>query len=130
MEKTCPTFTNGELTLPEAIEIEKLFLRSLLTHLAAEVSTFETRRSQHRLLEILSPEQIQIGAEQGKVKSSDSELDQKVEADAAVEIALQASEDGLCFVFIDDEQVETLDATVMFQPTLQLIFLRLGAWCG
>ncbi len=131
MGKTRPTFTDWELTLPEAIEIETLSLRSLLTHLVfAEVSAFETRQSQRRLLRILSPEQIQLGVEQGKIDSGGSELDQKVEADAAVEVALQAFEDGLYFVFIDDEQIETLDTKVMLKPTSQLMFLRLVPLVG
>jgi hypothetical protein len=131
MGKTRPTFTDWELTLPQDIELADLSLRSLLTHLVfAEVSAFETRQSQRRLLRILSPEQIQLGVEQGKIESGGSELDQKVEADVAVEVALQAFEDGLYFVFIDDDQIETLDAKVMLKPTSQLLFLRLVPLVG
>jgi hypothetical protein len=131
MGKTRPTFTDWELTLPEAIETTKLTLRSLLTHLVrAEVSAFETRQGQRRLLRILSPEQIQLGLEQGKVDSGGSELDQKVEANAAVEVALQAFEDGLYFVFIDDEQIEGLDAIAPLTPNSQLLFLRLVPLVG
>ena len=131
MGKTRPTFTDWELTLPEAIEIEQISLRSLLTHIVrAEVSAFETRQSQRRLLRILSPEQIQLGLEQGKVESGGSELDQKVEVDAAVEVALQAFEDGLYFVFVDDEQIEELDAIAPLKPNSQLLFLRLVPLVG
>jgi hypothetical protein len=131
MGKTRPTFTDWELTLPQAIDPAELSLRSLLTHLVfAEVSAFETRQSQRRLLRILSPEQIQLGLEQGKVDSGGSELDQKVEADAAIEVALQAFEDGLYFVFIDDDQIETLDAKVTIKPASQLLFLRLVPLVG
>jgi hypothetical protein len=131
MGKTRPTFTDWELTLPQDIETADLSLRSLLTHLVfAEVSAFETRQGQRRLLRILSPEQIQLGVEQGKIESGGSELDQKVEVDTAVEVALQAFEDGLYFVFIDDNQIETLDAKVMLKPTSQLLFLRLVPLVG
>jgi hypothetical protein len=131
MGKTRPTFTDWELTLPEAIETANLSLRSLLAHIVlAEVSAFETRQSQRRLLRILSPEQIQLGVEQGKVDSGGSELDQKVEAQAAVEVALQAFEDGLYFVFVDDIQIEDLDAMVALKPTSQLLFLRLVPLVG
>lgn len=131
MGKTRPTFTDWELTLPEAIETAKLSLRSLLTHIVfAEVSAFEARQSQRRLLRILSPEQIQLGLEQGKIDSGGSELDQKVEADAAVEVALQAFEDGLYFVFIDDEQIERLDEIAPLKSDSQLLFLRLVPLVG
>jgi hypothetical protein len=131
MGKTRPTFTDWELTLPQDIELADLSLRSLLTHLVfAEVSAFETRQSQRRLLRILSPEQIQLGVEQGKIESGGSELDQKVDANTAVEVALQAFEDGLYFVFVDDDQIENLDAKVMLKPTSQLLFLRLVPLVG
>ncbi|WP_404789881.1 hypothetical protein [Altericista sp. CCNU0014] len=131
MGKTRPTFTDWELTLPEALETTNLSLRSLLTHIVrAEVSAFKTRQSQRRLLRVLSPEQIQLGVEQGKIESGGSELDQKVEADAAVEAALQAFEDGLYFVFIDDEQIETLDAIAPLTSNSQLLFLRLVPLVG
>jgi hypothetical protein len=131
MGKTRPTFTDWELTLPQDIELANVSLRSLLTHIVrAEVSAFETRQSQRRLLRILSPEQIQLGLEQGKVESGGSELDQTVEVDKAIEVALQAFEDGLYFVFIDDEQIERLDAKVMLKSTSQLIFLRLVPLVG
>jgi hypothetical protein len=131
MGKTRPTFTDWELTLPQDIEPTDMSLRSLLTHLVrAEVSAFETRQSQRRLLQILSPEQIQLGLEQGKVESGGSELDQKVEVDNAVEVALQAFEDGLYFVFIDDQQIEGLDAIAPLTPNSQLLFLRLVPLVG
>lgn len=131
MGKSRPTFTDWELTLPETIETAKLSLRSLLTHIVfAEVNAFETRQSERRLLRILSPEQIQLGVEQGKVDLGGSELDQKVEAQAAVEVALQAFEDGLYFVFIDDNQIEDLNATVALEPASQLLFLRLVPLVG
>jgi hypothetical protein len=131
MGKTRPTFTDWELTLPQDIEPADLSLRSLLTHLVrAEVSAFETRQSQRRLLRILSPEQIQLGLEQGKVESGGSELDQKVEVDKAIEVALQAFEDGLYFVFIDDEQIEGLDAIAPLTSNSQLLFLRLVPLVG
>ncbi len=68
--------------------------------------------------------------EQGKLEAGGSELDQKVEADAAVEVALQAFKDELYFVFIDDDQIEHLDAKVVLKPTSQLMFLRLVPLVG
>jgi hypothetical protein len=131
MGKTRPMFTDWELTLPEAVETTALTLWSLLTHLVrAEVSAFETRQSQRRLLRILSLEQIQLGLEQGKVESGGSELNQKVEVDKAIEVALQAFEDGLYFVFIDDEQIEGLNAIAPLTPNSQLLFLRLVSLVG
>jgi hypothetical protein len=131
MGKTHPTFTDWELTLPNATRTTELTLRSLLTYIvSAEINAFETRQSQRRLLRILSPQQIQLGLAQGKVELGGSELDQKVEVDAAIEVALQAFEDGLYFVFIDDEQIEGLDAIAPLASHSQLLFLRLVPLVG
>jgi hypothetical protein len=131
MGKTRPTFANWELSLPEELGAGEVTLRSLLTHIVkAEVEAFGSRQSQRRLLNILSPEQIRMGLEQGKIDSGGSELEQDVEVGNAIETALQAFEDGLYFVFLDDEQIESLDAGVKVDSGSQLMFLRLVPLVG
>ncbi len=130
MGKTRPTFTDWELSLPKELEAT-ITLRSLLTHIVeAEVEAFRSRQTQRRLLNILSPEQIQIGLEQGKIDSGGSELDQAVEMETAIGTALQAFIDGFYFVFLDDEQIEDLEARVALTAQSQLLFLRLVPLVG
>ncbi len=131
MGKTRPTFANWELSLPEEIGGAEVTLRSLLTHIVqAEVEAFQLRQSQRRLLTILSPEQIQRDVEQGKIDAGGSELNQTVDIQTAVDIALQAFTDGLYFVFLDDEQIEDLEARVVLNADAQLLFLRLVPLVG
>ncbi|PSB21591.1 hypothetical protein C7B65_03130 [Phormidesmis priestleyi ULC007] len=131
MGKTRPTFANWELFLSEEMGDAEVTLRSLLTHIVqAEVEAFKTRQSQRRLLTILSPEQIQLGVEQGKIDAGGSELNQAVDVQIAVETALQAFIDGLYFVFLDDEQIEDLEAQVVLNARSQLLFLRLVPLVG
>lgn len=131
MGKTRPAFTDWELPLPEELDETNVSLRSLLTYLVqAEVDAFQVRQSQRRLLRILSPEQIQLGLEEGKIDSGGSELEQSVDVEAAVETALQAFADGLYYVFVDDQQIEQLETPVKLSPRSQLLFLRLVPLVG
>lgn len=131
MGKTRPTFANWELSLPEELEAQEITLRSLLTHIVhAEVEAFRSRQSQRRLLNILSPEQIQIGLVQGKIESGGSELDQAVEVGEAVETALEAFTDGFYYVFLDEQQIEDLEAKVVLNQQSELLFLRLVPLVG
>lgn len=127
--KTQPIFTDWQLPLPE---IEgALTLRNLLTQIVrAEVAGFEARQRQRRLIQVLSPAQISLGVEQGKVDLGGSDLDQEVDLERSIETALQAFTDGLYFVFLDDQQQENLDEIVTLKPNSQLLFLRLVALVG
>jgi hypothetical protein len=127
--KTQPLFTDWHLPLPALATA--LTLRDLLTQIVrAEVDGFETRQRQRRLLQILSPAQISAGVEQGKVDLGGSDLAQEVDVEQAIATALQAFEDGLYFVFLDEQQQENLDDAVALQPDSQLLFLRLVALVG
>jgi len=73
MGKTQPIFANWELHLPERAEQNPLTLRELLTQIVmAEIVGFRDRQRQRRLLQVLSPAQIHLGVEQGKVESGGS----------------------------------------------------------
>ena len=58
------------------------------------------------------------------------DLQQSVDEERAVEAAFSTFRDGLYFVFIDDVQVESLDAPVSLRPESELLFLRLVPLAG
>jgi hypothetical protein len=129
--KTQPVFANWELVLPEPVGQSPLTLRELLTEIVrAEIAGFTARQSQRRLLQMLTPAQIQLGVQQGKVDSGGSELEQRVDPEQAIATALEAFTDGLYFVFLDEQQQESLDDVVFLQPHSELVFLRLVALVG
>lgn len=131
MGKTQPIFTNWELLLLEQAGEDCLTLRDLLSQIVrAEVAGFADRQSQRRLMQILSPSQIRLGVEQGKVDSGGSDLEQAVDPEQAIATALQAFADGLYFVFLDEQQQENLDDIVTLQPNSELLFLRLVPLVG
>ena len=53
-----------------------------------------------------------------------------VDPEQAVETALLAFQDGLYYVFVDEQQVTELDAPVPLRAASRLMFLRLVALAG
>lgn len=85
MGKTQPLFTHWELLLPERTEQTPLTLRDLLTQIVlAEIAGFTERQTQRRLMQILTPAQIRLGVEQGKVESGGSDLEQEIDPEKAI----------------------------------------------
>lgn len=128
MGKTQPLFTNWQL----ALDLDQsVILRDLLTQIVRnEVASFEDQQKQRRLIQVLTPKQISLGLEQGKVDLGGSDLAQAVDVDQAIAAALEAFTDGLYFVFLDDQQQENLDDVVTLRPDSQLMFLRLVPLVG
>lgn len=106
-------------------------LRDLLGHVVrGEVAAFADRQADRRLFKALTATQIDAGLAAGKVSAGGSELDQKVDADAAVATAVEAFADGLFLVFVDDTEVKTLDAALPLTAGSKLTFLRLTMLAG
>ncbi len=95
-----------------------------------EVADFKERQAANRLLRVLTEEELAEGVMRGKVASGGSELDQDVDETAAVETALEAFSDSFYFVFVDDEQITSLDAEVTIGPSSTLLFVRLVPLSG
>jgi hypothetical protein len=83
-----------------------------------------------RRKDVLSPNEIQQGVKRGKIDMGARELDQRADEDAAATVALQAFEDGLYFVFLNNEQQHDLNHEVAIAPDSQLLFIRLVALAG
>lgn len=82
------------------------------------------------MVQVLTEPEISQGAATGKVDSGGRGLIQEVDADLAVETALEAFGDGLYFVFIDGSQQSGLDAAVTLRENSTVTFVRLVALAG
>jgi len=82
------------------------------------------------MVQVLSAKEIEAGAARGKVDSGGRDLNQEVDEEEAVGVALQAFEDGLYLVIIDDREYRELDAEVFLQPESRITFLRLIMLAG
>ena len=126
-------FTDWRVTLPPVPERggDRLKLRDLITRVVGEeVEAFRKRQSENRLARLLSREAIAEGVQKGKIDSSERDLEQEVDLEAAVANALQSFEDGIYYVFLDGQQQTNLDAEVYVQPESKLTFLRLVPLAG
>ncbi len=127
-----PVLTGYRLPLPpQNTDSGRLTLRDLITYVVQkEVEAFHQRQTERKLAQVLSPQDIAAAAERGKIDSGERDLQQDVDPDAAVQTALQAFEDGLYYVFIDDKQQTTLDQTVFIGEDSHMLFVRLVALAG
>ena len=108
-----------------------LTLRELITQVVIEqVRLFRERQEENRFLRVLSKKQIETSAEGGKVDMGGRDLQQKVDTEDAVSVALQGFEDGLYLVSIDGNQEKNLDAQIYLQPDSRVTFIRLVMLAG
>ncbi|MGK7872687.1 MAG: hypothetical protein AB4426_05050 [Xenococcaceae cyanobacterium] len=128
-----PLFKDWQVSLPPDLfdRGKHPTLRDVLTRIVLEeVEGFRSRQEQRRLTRLLTKTAIAQGIAQGKVDMGGRDLGQEVEPQAAVDNVLQAFEDGLYYVFINDEQQQELDREIYLQPNSYLTFLRLVPLVG
>ncbi|MDX1970076.1 MAG: hypothetical protein SFV23_23080 [Planctomycetaceae bacterium] len=111
---------------------EGLTLRKLIDSIVREqVAAFRSRQADDQMLRVLTAPQIASAAERGKIALGQSEVGlQEVDVDAAVGAALQAFEDGLYLVVIDEVQRKCLDEQVFLEEDSRITFLRLTLLAG
>jgi hypothetical protein len=125
-------FPNFRMPLPPAWHGTAVTLRTLLDGVVrTEVAAFRERQEARTVLQALSAARIAEGVARGKVDSGGTpDAAQEVNADDAVRTALQAFQDGLYFVFVNDEQKASLDDAFSVGPETRVTFLRLVAMAG
>lgn len=126
-------FPNFQMTLPEAWRSgATITVRDLLDAVVrSEVAAFRTRQEARTVLQTLSPAQIAEGVAKGKIDSGGREDErQPVDADESVKVALQAFEDGLYYVLINDDQKANLSDSFDVSADTRVTFLRLVALAG
>lgn len=130
-----PLFEEFSVPLPPADEPGGgdggITLRDLIDRIVRhEVQAFRQRQERRKFLRALTARQIEEGLEKGKVDMGGRDLEQKVDGDEAVGTALQAFEDGLYLVVLDDQEQRDLDAQVFPRPDSRLTFVRLVFLAG
>lgn len=125
-------FPDLSLPVPPSWHEAPLTLRDLVTEVVREqVKAFQERRADRRFLHALTAAQIAEGVERGKIDSGGRTEDEPdVDAEAAVAAALLAFEDGLYYVFVDNEHRTSLDDSIKLRTESRVTFLRLVALAG
>ena len=116
-----------ELPLPERVT-----LRDLLAMIVrSEVEAYNGRQRDAQFVRALTQSQLEAAAETGKISLGGREAEALfADAGEAVETAILAFQDGLYYVFLNDEQLEDLNAEIETKDGMSLMFLRLVALAG
>lgn len=127
-----PLFADWSIPLtPEWGDGGELTLRELIERLvAAEVRRFNERLEERRLDRVLSEEQIEEGRKRGRVSPEGRSRGPAAEEEWAVAAALQAFEDGLYLVVIDEVEFRDLEQPVRLGPESRIVFIRLTFLAG
>ncbi|MDO4773395.1 MAG: hypothetical protein Q4A72_07565 [Bacillota bacterium] len=94
------------------------------------VKAWNQRTEEDEILRVLNAEQTKAGAGVGKFTFGEPMNRARQDAERAVENALQSFEDGLYCVFIGEEQIEDLEASISLTEESVLTFVRLTMLSG
>lgn len=127
-----PLLADFSITPPDgAGDGEELLLRDLIDSVVRqEVACFAQRQASNRFDRVLSAREIADGSARGKIDPVGKSLQQTVDADDAVAAALQAFEDGLYLVIVDEVERRGLDEPVRLLPDSRITFVRLTFLAG
>lgn len=110
---------------------DDLRLRDIIEHVVChEVREFKKRQHDRRFDRVLSDTQIAEAAARGKIDPASKDFNQEVDGDTATANALQAFEDGLYLVIIDEVERRSLEEMVYLTENSRLVFLRLTFLAG
>ena len=120
----------GEQVLTVTLEPEPTLRDLVSAVMRVEIAAFERRREERSFVRVLTERALAEGLEAGAVRSGGIDDAATVDPDAALATALLAFEDGLYQVYVDDEEIESLDQRVSVHDGTKLMFLRLVALAG
>ena len=128
--KKRPVLENVSIQLPDELSRQTTLSQLIEVLVRQQVTAFNEKRESDNVLPYLDNSQIQAMKNRGKVDFGTVYNTQKADVEKAVQDALQAFEDGLYFVFIDNEKIESVEAVIELKPNTQMLFLRLVALTG
>jgi hypothetical protein len=113
--------------VPTVLESLRDLLAVLVRH---ELASYERRRAASKALRVLTPADLARGVDTGRYGAQARAVPAPPSEPRAVERACEAFTDGLFFVFVDDAQVEDLDAPLTLSDDSTLRLVRLVALAG
>lgn len=109
-----------------------LTLRDLIERIVVEqVALFRTRQQDRQFLRALTAAEINDAVDRGKVDLGGSEVPiQDVDEEQAIANAIQAFEDGIYLVVIDQQEQKDLDKQLFLNEESRITFIRLTMLSG
>lgn len=102
-------------------------LRDFLTAIVrSEAQRFNEKVPEKPVTPFLTTDEISDGIEAGKVGFGAKYSGSKTSVEKAVDLAILAFEDGLFAVFLDDNEVKTLDSPILLTENSEVVFVRLA----
>lgn len=106
-------------------------LRELITQIVSNnVKDFNDKKVEMQLCNYISKDDIELQSKSGKVGFNTKYNDKQADEKEAVDIAITAFEDGLYRIFIDDEEVDQLDAQLSCRNDAEVAFVKLTMLAG
>ena len=123
-----PAFSPIELERDLTFETVRELLAAIVRQ---QVNEFRQRKEESRFLQVLTGAQIREGTESGKIISGNQDPDSRIPTiEDATSVALQAFEDGLYYMFVNDVQIESLDQPAAASDVQDVLFVRLTPLVG
>ena len=117
---------------PIDLEIDKTvilkeFMEILVAH---QVDEYNRKREQPGFIQFLSEGAMSQANQTGKVGFGEIYNDNRADKAKAIQTVLQAFEDGLIAIFIDDEQIEDLNAVLTLREETSISIVKLSFLTG
>jgi hypothetical protein len=129
-----PLFADWSIPFPPELKSpgDNVTLRSLIEKIVRnEVSSFNQRQKDNQVLRALTSKQISEGAAKGKIDMGGRDHEaQHADADQAVATAMEAFQDGLFLVVVDEDEKRNLDQQLFLKPDSRVTFIRLTLLAG
>ena len=117
--------------IPYELEQNPTTLRELLHFcVSAEVKKYNDKKEQALLMPFLTSDDIQAQSKQGKIGLGDSYNNTLAIENDAIENAIQSFEDGLFVVFINDDEIKSLDQFIALDEQSIISFIRMTFLTG
>ncbi len=109
-----------------------LTLRDLIERIVVQqVSLFRKRQHDRQFLRALTAAEISDAVDRGKVDLGGSEVPiQNVDEEQAIHNTIQAFEDGIYLVVIDEQEQKDLDKQIFLNAESRITFIRLTMLSG
>ncbi len=126
-----PLFADHAIPPPPSMhEGGGVTLRQIIEHVVRhEVEAFVKRQEDRTVFRVLTARQIEQAADQGKIESGGSDVGVQ-DVDEAVAAAIQAFEDGIYLVAVDEQDQRDLDRELFLKPDSRITFIRLTLLAG
>ena len=127
-----PLFADFSVPPPEGLGSGPITLRQVIESVVKfEVAAFQQRQSDRQFLRVLTQTEIEAGEAAGKIESGEAHIKpQEVDVQNAIETAVEAFEDGIYLVVVDEVEQKSLNAELELKPNSTLTFIRLTLLAG